>query len=43
MVIDTAGFICPPEIGDANRITSAKAAPIANGFPVAKIIYTKKN
>ena len=37
----TAGLICPPDIFDVINIINAKAAPIANGFPVAKITYTK--
>ena len=38
IVIDTAGLICPPEILLVNKITRAYAAPMAKGFPVAKII-----
>ena len=37
MVILTAGLICPPEILAVNKMTSAKAAPMANGLPVAKM------
>ena len=37
ITIDTAGLIYPPEILLVSKITSAKAAPIARGFPVAKI------
>ena len=41
ITIDTAGFICPPENLAVNNMANAKAAPIAKGFPVAKITYTK--
>ena len=37
MVILTTGLICPPEILEVSKMTSAKAAPMANGFPVAKM------
>ena len=38
IVIDTAGLICPPDTLLVSKIVNAKAAPIAKGFPVAKII-----
>ena len=41
ITIDTAGFICPPENLLVNKIANANAAPIAKGFPVAKITYMK--
>jgi len=41
ITMETTGFICPPEMLLVNKMTKARAAPIANGFPVAKITYTK--
>jgi hypothetical protein len=41
MTMDTAGLIYPPEIFDVSRMANASAAPMANGFPVARIMYTK--
>ena len=38
----TAGFTWPPEVFRANKITRERAAPMAKGFPVAKITETKK-
>ena len=43
ITMETAGFMCPPDILLANNITNANAAPIAMGLPVAKIMYTKNN
>ena len=42
IIILTAGLKCPPDILPPITIASANAAPIAKGFPVAKII-NKKN
>ena len=43
ITIDTAGFICPPEKRVVSKMANANAAPIAKGFPVAKITYTKNS
>lgn len=37
----TAGLTCPPDTECINKITRARDAPIANGFPVATMTYTK--
>ncbi len=37
MAMVTAGLMCPPEILLVIKIVSVNAAPIAKGFPVAKI------
>jgi len=41
MAMVTAGFTMPPEIGADTTNTRAKAAPIARGLDVARMIYTK--
>lgn len=41
MTMETAGFMCPPDTPRVNNMTSAKEAPMAKGFPVANMTYTK--
>jgi hypothetical protein len=41
ITIEVAGFTCPPDDLVNNNITNANVIPIANGFPVARITYTK--
>jgi hypothetical protein len=38
ITIETAGLTCPPEMFPKRRMTKVNAAPIAMGFPVAKIM-----
>ena len=42
MVVLTAGLKCPPEILPPSNIAKVNAAPIATGFPTAKITKIKK-
>jgi hypothetical protein len=41
MTMVTTGFKYPLETLEINKIVKARAAPMAKGFPVAIITYTK--
>ena len=41
ITIDNVGLMWPPEMGVVIKSINANVAPMINGFPVARITYTK--